>query len=364
MAEGGNVVAIVIPALDPDGSLPAYVKALRERMPFPILLVDDGSAPAFKAVFAECVASAPDVFLLTHEANKGKGRALKTAFADLLARYPGLLGCVTCDSDGQHLPDDVVRCAEALRENPRALVLGCRSFGLEHVPLRSRFGNNAIRALFRLATGRRFLDTQTGLRAIPAAFMERLLDCPGERFEFESHMLLRLNGFDLVQLPIETVYINENRGSHFKPLRDSVRISAIVLGEVLVRFARFVASSLLSFGVDCGLFGLLFYRVFQEGAPFRVSLSAGLARAVSMTVNYFCNRYFVFSGGAGRRSFNRYIALAGAILAASILLTKAALVYIPWAGRHAVAAKAIIDLGLFFASFGYQRLVVFGRGAK
>ena len=84
MAEGGNVVAIVIPALDPDGSLPAYVKALRERMPFPILLVDDGSAPAFKAVFAECVASAPDVFLLTHEANKGKGRALKTAFRHVL----------------------------------------------------------------------------------------------------------------------------------------------------------------------------------------------------------------------------------------------------------------------------------------
>lgn len=224
-------IAIVVPAFNPPRSLPGYLAALRENGANPILLVDDGSRAGSAEVFRECIARVPGVELLTHPANRGKGRALKTAFARLLATRPGLAGCVTCDCDGQHAPGDVARCRDALAANPGALVLGCRAFSRADVPWKSRFGNAAVRFLFRVATGRAFLDTQTGLRAVPADFMRELLDCPGERFEFETRMLLRLGRREVVQVPIRTVYSDGNRGTHFRPLADSLRIVSVVLAE-------------------------------------------------------------------------------------------------------------------------------------
>lgn len=359
-----DMVAIVIPSLNPDGKLPDYVAALRARTDAPIILVDDGSDDAHRGVFAQCAAAASGVTLLTHEVNRGKGRALKTAFAHLLEHCKPLAGCVTADSDGQHLPEDVMRCAEALRANPGALVLGCRTFSLSHVPFRSRFGNTFIRAFFALATGRRFLDTQTGLRAIPADFMRELLECPGERFDYETRMLLALGSRPLVQLPIETVYLEGNKSSHFSPLRDSTKILGIVLGHILSRLGRFAAASLASFAVDIAVFKLLHAVVFEDLAVGRLAISVVLARLVSSVFNYVANWLFVFGGARSRRSLAKYAALACAILAASYLLTAALTDLSGWAGRHVATTKAAVDLALFLASFGVQRLFIFSRGTR
>ena len=189
-----DAYAIVIPSFHPDTALPAYVAALRAKSEAPIVIVDDGSGEEARALFRRCAEEVAGVEVLTHETNRGKGRALKTAFAHLLETRPDLAGCVTCDSDGQHAPDDVSKCLEALAANPEDVVLGSRTFHLSHVPWKSRWGNNTMRALFRLVTGRKLRDTQTGLRALPADFMRDMLACPGERFDFETHMLLRLGG--------------------------------------------------------------------------------------------------------------------------------------------------------------------------
>lgn len=359
--------AIVIPSLNPGNGLPEYLVSLRAMTDVPIVLVDDGSRESERAVFQRCVDQVPGVSLLTHDVNRGKGRALKTAFSHLLATCPDLLGCVTCDSDGQHAPADVLKCLAALKENPKALILGCRAFNLSHVPWKSRIGNNSMRTLFRLATGRDFLDTQTGLRAIPADFMRELLDCPGERFEFETHMLLRLNGRSMEQIPIETLYVDGNRETHFDPLRDSARITAIILGACLRKLANFATASLFSFCLDLGLFSLLYYCVFGEGAFGRLFLSVGLARVASLVFNYCCNRYFVFSEQNGdrrfdMRAFGKYLLLAGFILLASYGLTGLfhsvfPRIAVPW-------VKAAVDFALFLASYGVQRLMIFRPRCK
>ena len=227
--------AIVIPSLNPGEELADYVKSLRAIVNVPIVLVDDGSDLRRRKIFDECAKVAEAVTVLTHEVNRGKGRALKTAFAYLLETLPDIEGCVTCDSDGQHAPEDVVRTISALKANQEALVLGCRTFDMSHVPWKSRFGNKCSRALFRLASGISVSDTQTGLRAIPASLMRELLNCPGERFEFETHMLLRLHGRPVVQIPIQTLYINGNRETHFSPWRDSAKIMSIIIGALLSR---------------------------------------------------------------------------------------------------------------------------------
>ena len=362
-----ETLAIAIPAYNPDAGLPAYVAALRAACDVPILLVDDGSCPESAEVIRKCAETVLGVSVAVHGTNRGKGRALKTAFARLLEEHPALLGCVTCDCDGQHAPEDVAKCLAALQEHPDALVLGCRTFSLGHVPWKSRLGNNSMRLLFLLATGRNFDDTQTGLRAIPAAFMRELLDCPGERFEFETRMLQRLGERPLVQIPIRTLYNDGNRGTHFKPFGDSARVLGVLLAGTAASMGAFALASLLSFGLDIGLFALLYYLVFGEGTTGRLFFAVVLARVVSVVFNYSCNRYFVF--GRGRRdrrfdgrAFRRYVVLAVGIMAASYALTRLAWECLP--GVPLPWTKACVDLVLFLASYAVQRLAIFRPRAQ
>ena len=356
--------AIVIPSLDPDERLPAYCRALRAAPDAPIVLVDDGSRAELRPVFDECVRAADGVELLRHDVNRGKGRALKTAFAHLLAK-PGISGCVTADSDGQHAVEDVVECLRRLEAAPDALVLGCRRFTGPDVPWKSSFGNNWMKFLFRLATGRRFLDTQTGLRGIPAPFMRELLDVPGDRFEFESDMLLRLGKRPMDQYEIRTIYENGNKGTHFRPVKDSLSILRLVLRGSAARgrrFALFTAVSLASFALDIGIFHALHEYAFREGAAARLFLSVALARLVSLSFNYGCNRHLVFRDGARHaavegRSLARYLLLAAGIMTASWALTKCLAAAMP--GTLVTPIKAVVDLCLFFASYALQKAFVF-----
>lgn len=356
------MIAVVIPSLNPDAALPEYCREVRAVTDAPILLVDDGSDAAHRSIFDACAASSDGVEIIRHDVNRGKGRALKTAFAHLLDRYPGLAGCVTADSDGQHAPEDVARCIEELKEHPSALVLGARSFSLDGVPWKSRFGNNGMRLFFRVSTGRDFLDTQTGLRAIPADMMRELLSVPGERFEFESHMLLVLRDRPLVQIPIKTIYEDGNKGTHFNPFSDSARIIWLLLATLLRIFGLFIAASLLSFAVDIGVFKVLYSAVFGSETRAHLLVSVVVARIVSGVFNYLANRYVVFATSTRRHAFGehaaaKYAVLAVALVTASYLLTKAGHGLFP--GASIVVVKAVVDLALFIASFIVQRLLVF-----
>lgn len=205
---------VLIPAYDPDARLLPLLKALGEVFAR-IVLVDDGSVRGREILSA---ASPLVERVLVHAANRGKGAALKTGLA-----YIGAEDVVTADADGQHTIADIVRVADALSECRGGLVLGERALAGD-VPLRSRFGNAFTRLVFRLA-GVRVTDTQTGLRGIPGSLVERVAAIPGDRYEYELLMLLdtRRHAERPCTVPIETVYFDGNKGSHFRPFGDSVR---------------------------------------------------------------------------------------------------------------------------------------------
>ena len=225
-------IVVVIPAYEPESSLLTLLNALRARFEH-IIVVDDGSSRA-GSVFS-AVADLEGVALLVHQANRGKGAALKTAFAEVLRRFPDA-GVVTVDADGQHLPDDVAAVAAATAANPDRFTLGVRSFDGD-VPFRSRLGNTWTRWFFFLLTGTMIRDTQTGLRGIPAKFLRALCDMPGDRYEYEARMLVAaaLMQKKPLQVGIKTVYIEGNRSSHFNPVKDSLRIQAAMLAARLSR---------------------------------------------------------------------------------------------------------------------------------
>jgi len=342
-------VALLIPALNPDGHLLALLEKMAAFWEGPVLLVDDGSdAAAKEEIFP--AAEAMGCVVVHHDHNRGKGRALKTGFQECLARWPGLTGAVTADADGQHLPEDIAACALRLKEAPNALVLGCRDFSDPKVPQRSMIGNRFTRIFMRLFCGVGVTDTQTGLRGIPSGFMKKLLTTDGEGFDFETNMLLETKtcGVPIVEQSIQTVYLQQNRASHFQPIRDSVRIYAVLF--------KFCASSLVGFCLDITAFAIL-SRLFVPMGATAIAAATVVARVIMTGVNYFMNRQLVFqSRERVRSSAVRYGILCVALMAASAF---AVTVIHNATHLSPVGIKMAVDSLLFFVSFHVQRYWVF-----
>lgn len=339
-------MVVLVPAYEPDDRLVALVVALRAARPHvPVVVVDDGSGAAYAHVLAAAGRAGAEV--LTQPVNRGKGAALRTGVAHVIARHPGA-GLVCADCDGQHTVPDVLAVADRTARGDAAVVLGARRF-TGAVPLRSRFGNAATRVAFRLGTGVPVQDTQTGLRGYPSAMLPWLLDVPGDRFEYELAVLLRAadEGKHVVEVPIATVYLDANASSHFRPLVDSVRVYAPLL--------RFAGSSFVGFAVDTVA---LLALVALTG-----SLLAGTAgaRLLSGAANFALNRRWVFRHRqpGGRGSLPRQ-ALAYTVLAATLLLAGyTALRVLTGVGVPLLAAKVGTDVTLLLVGYRVQRTAVF-----
>ena len=215
-------MVVLLPVYQPGDHLPTLMTELGRAAPgCHFVIVDDGSGPAAAEVLRQAGNLGGTV--LRHPRNRGKGTALKTGFAYAAEHHPGL-DVICADADGQHSVADIVRVAERVHETGHT-VLGVRRFA-ENVPLRSKVGNTVTQVLFRAATGRGVLDTQTGLRAYPGSLLGWLATVPGERFEYEMNVLLAAAraGHPIEQVVITTTYLDENASSHFSPLSDSARI--------------------------------------------------------------------------------------------------------------------------------------------
>jgi len=334
---------VVIPAYQPEPVLCELVeRLLAEDYPF-VIVVDDGSSAEHARVF-ETLAALPRVHVVRHFINLGKGDALKTGFNHALVHFPEVGGLVTVDADGQHLATDVLAVARALQTRPEALCLGVRDLRGD-VPLRSRIGSFSSRWMLRLVAGGNVRDTQTGLRGIPYAFAADLLLLRTGRYEFEFEMLIRAGeqGVEIRQTPIATVYEDDNRGSHFDPLLDSLRVYFV--------FARFLVSSLLTAGLDVALFTAAYV---ASGSLLQAAVAGRLGAG---TFNFLVNKRIVFKAhDAFAWELIKYVALVLTMLAVSYQLISN---LHESHGVNVYVAKLGVEGFLFLVSFSVQRILVF-----
>lgn len=336
-------VVVLIPAYKPDERLTALTGALIEHR-LRVLVVDDGGGKAYAQYFDRCREQGAKVAV--HAVNLGKGRALKTGINAALLAWPDLDGIVTADADGQHTVKDILRLIDALVEHPNALVLGSRQFA-GNVPFKSRWGNRITRTVYALASGERVSDTQTGLRAFARQSLEEMMRIDGERYEYEMNVLLKLRELKLTafEVPIETIYIDDNSSSHFSPVHDALRIYTVII--------KYLFSSIASFAVDYALYWLCLAQFELAPLP-----SYALARLVSSQVNYHFNKHAVFGGRGGKHSMARYYALAlvQGLIGAGLVQLLPHLLPI-----SAAVVKIPVDVALFAVSYLVQRDFVFGR---
>lgn len=334
---------VLIPAYKPDMRLVTLVDEL-EAEQLPVLVVDDGSTEEQRPVFAAL--EERGITVLRHAVNQGKGRAMKTGFNYLMVNHPELKGVVTADCDGQHTPDDIKKVLSALREHPDDMIIGARKFTGD-VPARSLIGNKVTRGVFWFATGIHITDTQTGLRGFPMNSLPRIMKLSGERYELEMNMLLALKDWDMhaTEVPIETIYIDENASSHFSAVRDGMRIFRQII--------KYIFSSMASWGVDYGAYILLLL------LPWKLpeEICHIVARVCSSLLNYKINQKAVFHARTGKREFALYVIMVAVTLSIGTpllaLLTR-------W-GMNALIAKMCVDTVMFFFNYLVQREIIFRR---
>ena len=335
-------IAVLIPAYKPDAKLNTFIDSLTRRGFTRIVVVDDGGGAGYAPIFEQCRAQGAQV--VCYSVNRGKGAALRAGMAAI--KDGGAVPIITADCDGQHHADDIQRMAIAMLESPDSLLLGTRSKA--EMPPRSWLGNSITCAMLGLLTGLWIGDTQTGLRGIPLSALDDFLSLDGDRYEYELNVLIRARqlGMSVVQLGIKTIYIDDNKGSHFNTLKDSARIYALLFAQI----GRYVGSGMVSALFEYGL--LIVLHMFW---PESMLACVVVPRVFSSLLNYIVNRQIVFKSQAGKRSLLSFYGLVAVVLGLNYLLVWT----LQQLGLSILAAKPMVDLVLFVLSYNVQQRFIF-----
>lgn len=350
---------LVIPSLNPDENFLDLLdnfksKIAENNIKLSIVVVNDGSSSKFDNTFEKI--KEKKIIVLEHAVNLGKGRALKTAFNYILNEVKDLKSVVTADSDGQHLIEDIIYCLKISNKNKNTLILGTRNFEktLKNVknggvPFRSKLGNILTSLVFKYLLGLKISDTQTGLRAFSKNQVKDFLKVKGERFEYETNMLIdnKNLGYKFKEIPINTVYIKNNESSHFNPIRDSIAIYSL--------FFKYIIVAILSFAVDISLFGI--FRILK----FTILNATITARILSSILNYTLNRNKVFKS-FNKKSLLKYYVLV--IIQMFISGYSVKFLHKVIVNENVIFLKIIIDLIIFVVNYYIQREWVFERREK
>lgn len=239
---------IIIPAYEPDGELVRLVNKLCNHN-LEIVVVDDGSGENYKDIFA---AISDKTHIVTLEKNCGKGAALKAGMRYIKEKLPECEYFITCDADGQHRPQDVLRVSEQLHKGNNFVLTVRQRKG--KIPLRSRVGNDLSKIVYTLLTNRYLSDNQSGLRGFSRSNLDWLIEVEKNNYDYEMNVLYYAAkmGLKITTLTIDAIYIENNASSHFNPIADTVKIYkslftlargtlfSLLVAEALVIIASFI----------------------------------------------------------------------------------------------------------------------------
>lgn len=273
MKEELKYVAL-IPAYQPNEKLPKIVSELQKNN-FEVIVVNDGSDLSYQQYFDEC-----DTKVISYPANRGKGYAIKKGLEYIQHTYKDCI-IVTIDSDGQHQISDAINLCEYAKNNRETLVIGKR-LRKENMPLRSNIGHTITRFVFELATDEKIYDTQSGLRAFSKELIGYMLEISGDRFEYEMNVLLNLNKRKIKykEIEIKTIYIDNNKSSKFKVIRDSIKI----YGKII----KYKINSILPFLSDIIMYAILIMALEE------IAISNIISKLLSTVFYFFLNRKEIF----------------------------------------------------------------------
>lgn len=338
---------IIIPSYFPDERLKNLVKEIRKNINYPIIIVDDGSGIDYREIF-ESLLSFREICVINSKENEGKGAALKKGVRYAKEKYRDSIGYITCDSDGQHTVNDINKISREMIKNRESLILGVRELYSKDTPKKSKLGNYFSSILFYLLTGKKCVDTQTGLRGIPKKYEDIFLKEKGERYDFEMNFLMSMakRKIDFKEIEIETIYFNNNEGSHYRPIKDSIKIFKGIL--------KYTLSSIFSFFIDISLFLILYNLIFVK-YKFSAFIATIISRIVSGGFNFTLNQRWVFKSERKKYEFIKY----GVLFFSQMILSGVGVSLLIKLIDNSALSKVIVDIILFFISYFIQKNIIF-----
>lgn len=234
---------ILIPSYQPEKTLINLSRGLSLEG-FKVLIVDDGSGEIYQEIFEGAKQYAT---VLSYDKNKGKGEALKYGYKYCLDNLKDYKYVITVDGDGQHRIDDVVKMYEKISKQ-NICVIGVRKFDVK-VPIKSRIGNMLSKFNQALVTNRFMQDNQCGLRAFPYEILSDMVKIFGSRYEYEMNVLtyLLVKEIPFNCMRVQTIYENNNSGTHFRPIQDTLRINSSIILYGLISFFLYVGQAIATF---------------------------------------------------------------------------------------------------------------------
>lgn len=272
-------IVVLIPVYNPNEKImDKFLDKLTKEF-INIVFVNDGCSKKHDKYMNKLASRYP---VLKHNVNLGKGRGLKNGINYILNNYPKSKVIVTADCDGQHSVKDIKKCGEVAIKNPDSLILGVRDFTKSDVPQRSKMGNVITRNVLYTLVGESVTDTQTGLRAASFDIAKKFIDTYGERYEYETNVLIdvKKKNIPIKEVVIDTIYINENETSHFNPVKDSIRVYKV--------FSKYILINIISYIIEI----IFFINTFNISNNFYIiSLYLLISKVLSSIIKRIFNNY-------------------------------------------------------------------------
>ena len=283
-------IAVLLPVYNPDEKFLQLVEELSKRG-FKVVACNDGSKESCDEYFRR---AKPFADVIGYKDNKGKGYALKRGFEYIgnnLADEVDYI--VTADSDGQHAIEDIERVAKLTRKTD-GIVLGMRDLS-ERIPIKSRIGNDLSKFVYTIVTGVYLRDNQSGLRGFPVRLCQWLQDIPGNKYEYELNVLVTAHkeGMKVTGIDIKTIYENNNKNTHFKPIKDTFRIQRSLWSYGLISMLMYsiyivTISVLVWFRIPYFFFWLVGIYVWVTAMHAVINVfSAGIRHRQKISVIYY-----------------------------------------------------------------------------
>lgn len=227
-----NSFAVVIPAYNETLTIHQVILETLKFTPH-VIVVNDASIDDTASIV-----QTTDAILINLPQNSGKASALQIGFKKALSL--NVEAVITLDGDAQHNPRDIPKLCECFTQTPNALCIASRLKDRQNAPRSRRIANSIADFWVGWAAGKPIADSQSGFRLYPSRLLQQLA-FPYENksgFVFESEVLVdaaHLN-YGFVFIPIETVYAENRRASHFRAGFDITQITFMVAKKLLSKW--------------------------------------------------------------------------------------------------------------------------------
>jgi glycosyltransferase involved in cell wall biosynthesis len=220
-------ICVIIPAYNASSTISDVVRGALKYVSR-VTVADDGSTDDTATIVSKAGAK-----IVAIEKNKGKGNALKLLFQEAIKEE--YYAVISMDADGQHDPEDIPQLITVHATHPDDIIVGSRMHEKEKIP-RARYNSMCIARFYVSLMANQFLeDTQCGFRLYPLSIIKKL-HLMTERYVTETELLMKAGdmGVNIKFVKIKTIY-SEN-GSHFKPIKDTVSITAYIISYAHIKW--------------------------------------------------------------------------------------------------------------------------------